>query len=241
MRGVIAHAARGDLTKTYPELFQAWVRAGGKPPVRLQVDQIKPVPAPTGGQCVVAEGRVDPEGRGMQRFGHYMCVTPGVGGINTVYLNASTVPEALAEQERPTVQAIINSWKVDQAVLQQMTERANRQAAAHTQMLIRRNQQAVARIHQIGEQATRRMQATQAANEAQHAGYWAQQDSNARRGQGFSNYLLDQTVVQDNNICNNGTVGHGTVWNSTADALIKADPNRFEAVDTPNYWRGIDY
>jgi hypothetical protein len=34
---------------------------------------------------------------------------------------------------------------------------------------------------------------------------------------------------------------HGTAWNSTADALVKVDPNRFEIIDTPNYWRGIDY
>jgi endo-beta-N-acetylglucosaminidase D len=67
------------------------------------------------------------------------------------------------------------------------------------------------------------------------------EDSISRNGQGFSNYLLDQTVVQDNNMYNNGTIGHGTVWNSTADALVKANPNRYEIVDTPNYWRGIDY
>jgi hypothetical protein len=38
-----------------------------------------------------------------------------------------------------------------------------------------------------------------------------------------------------------GGVGHGTVYNSTADALIKADPNRFESVSQPNYWKGVDY
>jgi hypothetical protein len=31
------------------------------------------------------------------------------------------------------------------------------------------------------------------------------------------------------------------VWNSTADALVKVNPNRFEIVDTPNFWKGIDY
>ena len=68
-----------------------------------------------------------------------------------------------------------------------------------------------------------------------------QEDAISRNGQGFSNYLLDQTVVQDNNMYNNGTIGHGTFWNATADALVKADPNRYEIVDTPNYWRGVDY
>ena len=31
------------------------------------------------------------------------------------------------------------------------------------------------------------------------------------------------------------------LWNSEADALVKADPNRFEYVTAPNYWRGTDY
>jgi hypothetical protein len=39
----------------------------------------------------------------------------------------------------------------------------------------------------------------------------------------------------------NGTVGHGTVWTSTANTLVKADPDRYEIVDTPNFWRGVDY
>jgi hypothetical protein len=39
----------------------------------------------------------------------------------------------------------------------------------------------------------------------------------------------------------NGAIGHGTAWNSAADALVKADPNRYEIVNTPNYWRGVDY
>jgi hypothetical protein len=39
----------------------------------------------------------------------------------------------------------------------------------------------------------------------------------------------------------NGTVGHGTVWNSTAEALVKSNPNRYEMVNTPGYWNGVDY
>jgi hypothetical protein len=104
-----------------------------------------------------------------------------------------------------------------------------------------RNAQIIGNIQQIGANATARMNATEAANDAQHAQWNAGQDNNARNNQGFSNYLLDQSVVQDNNMYGNGTVGHGTQWNSTADALVKADPNRFSYVDKPNYWQGTDY
>jgi len=118
---------------------------------------------------------------------------------------------------------------------------ASRQKAASDQAIMAQGRQAVANINAIGQRAAIRNDAVQAANDAQHAGYWAQQDSNARNGQAFSNYLLDQTVIQDNNMYGNGTIGHGTVWNSTADALVKANPNRYEIVNAPNFWKGWDY
>ena len=240
MQGTLVYPFRGDMVKSFPDMFQAWRRANGKPPAKLQLDEIKPMQAIEGNHCAIANGHFDPDGKGMQIFSDYMCAFDPAkyNGMYMVTLSHSMFPD---EKERDTVKAIVNSWKVNQQVIAQQTTAATQQMNANTQALIRQNQMQVDRIHQIGQQATARMQATEAANDAQHAGYWAQQDSNARNGQGFSNYLLDQTVVQDNNMYNNGTVGHGTVWNSTADALVKADPNRFEIVDTPNYWRGIDY
>jgi hypothetical protein len=57
-----------------------------------------------------------------------------------------------------------------------------------------------------------------------------------RRSKEFSDYLLGFTVVQDN-----ARNAHGTLWNEDADALVKADPNRFEYVTSPGFWKGIDY
>jgi len=102
--------------------------------------------------------------------------------------------------------------------------------------MLARGQRIVNQIKQVGANATARYNATQAANDAQHKAWHNQQDANSRRTQGFSNYLLDQTVVQDNH---HNT--HSTEWNRTADTLVKAHPNRFEIVDTPNYWKGVDY
>ncbi len=34
---------------------------------------------------------------------------------------------------------------------------------------------------------------------------------------------------------------HSTEWNQTADALVKNDPQRYEYVDTPKFWKGVDY
>jgi len=64
----------------------------------------------------------------------------------------------------------------------------------------------------------------------------AGQDRQERNTQGFCNYLLDQSVIQDNRYN-----AHGTVWNGTAEALVKADPARFQYVEPRDYWKGIDH
>jgi len=100
---------------------------------------------------------------------------------------------------------------------------------------------AIDAIHQIGRQAADRYAAVDRANDAQHAGYRERQDTNARTNQGFHNYILDQTVVQNNNVYGTGAVGHSTEWNSVANALVKADPKKYEIVGNPNFWEGTDY
>jgi len=61
-------------------------------------------------------------------------------------------------------------------------------------------------------------------------------DSSDRMTAGMSNILRDQTVVLDTQ---NG--GHATTSDGLAGLLIDANPNRFEAVPTSDYIKGIDY
>jgi len=203
-----------------------------------RIAQVEPMAAPPGERCAHATGHGFLFGAGqpppnVQEKDYFemealLCTTaPGAMGNYTVTLSISEIDPRFADRERVTVGAILSSYQVNQAVVAQQ---ANAMAAP-----------AIAAIHQIGANATARYNATQQANDAQHAGYWARQDTNARSSQAFSNYLLDQTVIQDNNVYGNGTIGHATVWNSTADALVKANPNRYEIVNSPNFWQGWDY
>ncbi len=57
-----------------------------------------------------------------------------------------------------------------------------------------------------------------------------------KRSQEFEDYQLGYTVISDT-----GNNAHGTFWNQDADALVKSNPDRFEYVNAPNYWKGIDY
>jgi hypothetical protein len=61
-------------------------------------------------------------------------------------------------------------------------------------------------------------------------------DISERSTQAESNYLLGNTVIRDGDLN-----AHGTVSDDVANALIAADPNRFQAVSSGNYVKGIDY
>ena len=62
------------------------------------------------------------------------------------------------------------------------------------------------------------------------------QDTQDRQFQAFDNNLLDRTVIRDTDLN-----GHGTVSNDLADALVEANPNRFQEVAPSDYVKGIDY
>ena len=252
--GTMLYPYHPDLGKAYPELLQAWRRANNLPPAKLQVDKIQPLKG--AGNCVLVTGHIDADGQGMKKLIDDICQTPlAQRGANTITRTFNIMTDAQSEREQDTVIAMFMSVKVNQQVMNQQMQQKLAQKQQSDQQWRAWGQQQSDRIRAQGEAAQKNFADRQAANDAQHAGYWAQQNNNsvqhaqwnadqdaqARNNQGFSNYLLDQTVVQDNNMYGNGTVGHGTLWNSTADALIKADPNRFEYVDKPNFWQGTDY
>jgi len=251
--GTILYPYHQDLTKVYPDLVQAWRRANNKPPARLQVDEITPMKE--SGNCVHVKGHIDMDGQGMKSLNEMMCMSPLTQwGAYTILRNTGVMTDAQATQENNTIKAMAQSLNVNQQVINQQLQQQLAQKQANDQAIRQNAAIAVKNIQNIGAQATARYNAQQASNDAQHAGYWAQQQNNAaqhaewnegqinnaRNGQGFSNYILDQTVIQGNDY-DGSAVGHATVWNNTAEALVRLDPNGFESVDTPNDWLGTDF
>ncbi len=233
----------GDLAKAFVYIYQQHQRQQRLPVTQFTITKTEPAAPQSSYRTVhiVGKAQFTPQSVPTEFEAlHYEMPPLGGGSYYSVFF-VSFIPLQQADRTRSTVHAILQSYSVNMQVV-------NAQAA-------RNAAPAIAAIQQIGREAAARSAATNAANDAQHARYWAQQRSNeaqhsswnagqdakARTSQGFHNYLLDQTVIQDNNLHNQGTVGHGTAWNATADALVKADPRRFETVNTPNYWKGVDY
>jgi hypothetical protein len=266
--GTILYPYHSDLAKAYPELLQAWRRAFNLPPAKLQVDKIEPIKG--AGNCILVTGHIDTDGQGMKKLIDDICQSPPAQwGAYTITRNFNIMADAQSEREQSIVMAMIPTYKVNQQVMNQQMQQKLAQKQQSDQQWRAWGQQQSDRIRAQGEAAQRSFAERQAANDAQHAGYWAQQHNNevqhanwsasqqsntaqysnsndgqldtARNNQGFNNYILDQSVVQGNDIDGSGAVGHATVWNTTADALVKLDPNRFEIVDNPNYWEGTDF
>jgi hypothetical protein len=244
MPGQPVYPYHGNLKEAFQGLFQAWRRSNGLGPAKLQVDKIDPFPVPPGSplgrgeECVIANGHIDADGKGNLRFNDLMCAALAFdwGGF-PVTLDHSVAPDSVADQEKPAFKAMLASWKLNIEVLNQQTQAALRDKAASDAQIQAQTQRVIDNIHAIGAQATARYNATQAANDAQHAAWNQSQDNISRNGQGFSNYLLDQTVIHDVQDPNT----HVTVWNNAAEAWKKAYPDRIEEVPTSQYINGQDY
>jgi len=235
--GKLVYPTNTSLAKAFPDLFQQFWHLNGANPTSLRVDLAEPLPGMPVQRGAHVTGKVSlVPSEPMDLNALVMTTPPSSMGTYLVMFSMALVPVAVADQERATAGAILASFQPDQGVI-------SRQAGAMAAP-------AIAAIHQIGEQARARGAASSAAHDIQNQAWekdqaakatqnrnWEQsQDMQERKTQGFCNYLLDQTVVLDNE-----QNAHGTFWNGTADAMVKANPNRYELVDTPNYWKGIDY
>ncbi len=239
--GSMVYPFRGDIEKDFVNLFQAWRRAGGQGPAPIQVDKLEPVQAAQGNHCVHATGHMNPDGKGMQAFNDMMCAIDPIASFGgySVMLDHTLLPSAVENKEQDLLKAIVATYKMNSQVVNQQMAVQMKQKQQSDQQIEAGAQKYIGQIHQLGQQATARMNATEAANSAEQAQFDKHEDDISKNGQGFDNYLLDQSVVQKNSA--GGGATHATEWNSTANALVKANPGKYEIVSTPNYWKGVDY
>ena len=172
------------------------------------------------GNCNYLKLHIDAhDGKGRLYSAISMCVQPPfMPGIYAITMNQVVLPEERLEQDRPTLDAMYASYKVNEAVVNA------------------ESRQAIDNIHAIGEQVRIRTEASNESWRIHQEGYQHQQDVQDRSSQAFSNYILDRTVIHDSEYNERGTVS-----NQYADSLVKADPNRFQYVPTQDYLKGIDY
>jgi hypothetical protein len=213
-----------DLGRTFVELNNQSRRVGGPAVAPVQIENEQAVRSNGPNHCAILSG-TSPASSGqptLQVEGTFCQSQPdGSGGFMNL-ANLAFVPTELAARERSTYLAMLGSFQVNQAIV-------NAQAYALAKPTIDA-------IHEIGRQVTERIHESDRQMDERRASFDQHNDVMDRTSQGFSNYILDKSVILDNQ-----TGAHATAWNGTAQALVQSDPKRFEYVDTPGYWKGIDY
>ena len=211
-----------DLGRTFTDLNLQARRVGAPSVAAVQVQHVQPAGSNGTAHCALLSGTTT--GGEALAFEGTFCQgaqTSGAGGFMNL-ANLSFAPPQYADRDRATLRAMLGSFQVNQSIV-------NAQAGALAKP-------AIDAIHEIGRQVDARIRESDRQNAEIKSSFEAHNDAMDRSSQGFSNYILDKSVILDTQ-----TNAHGTAWNDTAAALVKSDPNRYQYVDTPGYWRGIDY
>jgi hypothetical protein len=139
-------------------------------------------------------------------------------GDRTLGVNGTCAPKSSAAQEQPTLKAIYDSYSINgQVVAQEFAGDERRSRAAGNNARIQANN-------------------AHATEDARSASFQAHMDNIDRFSKSFQNYQLDQTELQDNS-----QNARGAVPNALADALVKANPERFQTVPTGDFLKGADF
>lgn len=215
----------GNLAKAFVDFIEHLRQKAGLQPIQFNLSNPEPVQSGPRQHCAHMEGTTDfQDGKGKREINLVFCEgTPGpASGAYVAVAYSYSLPIALADREDPTMGAILQSFNINQQVINQEIG----QIAGP----------AIAQIHAIGHMVTERINATHAAEDEHNRSiekYW---DNNDKRSQEFENYQLGYAVVADT-----GNNAHGTLWADDAALLVQSNPDKFEYVSAPNYWKGIDY
>jgi hypothetical protein len=213
-----------DMTRAFVDLMHFRQQHDGFPAADFRIAASSPMEVPPPQRCAHLTGQIDWRmGKPVNELNAVFCEErPGPYGMYMTMVYLTAVPLAQAPKERATLARVMASFSVNGPVVQQMAGRIA--------------QPAIDQIHAIGRLSALQAQAADARREQSSAAFHQRWDQQDRQSQEFSNYLLDKSVVRDAD--NNA---HGTLWNSDAQALVKTWPDRFQYVDKPEYWKGIDY
>ena len=210
----------GDLVKSWTTVMQQSHQRDNTPVPTFRLtggQRVQPSPYETAAALVLGDFDAN-NGRGPLVSSIRIGAMKPTGGQWALNVNRVSIPKQLADEEWPTVVAMVNSYRQNGAEIQRQTN------------IIIQN------IHDIGAAATARAEATSKANDRHNADVEARWDDNAKYNKSFENYQLDRTVIQDNDRNERGTAGY-----PLADALVRSNPNRFQYVQTQDLMKGVDY
>ena len=211
---------QSDLVADYQCVSHQHRQQRRMPQVTMKVLNVKDLPSNQYEQKVVlvlAEMDLG-DGKGLMKASIRIGVQrlgPALWNLN---VDQANIPINLADEEWPTVTAMAASYRQNGQVIQAQTD------------------QVVAQINAAGAANTARFNQHMKDIDQNSRDFAAHMDGIDRQSKSFQNYMLDQSVLQDSEI-----PARGTVSNPTADAFVKANPDRYQIVQQKDWIRGLDY
>jgi hypothetical protein len=203
------YPASTNIAKAFPDLVQLIRHQNGLDPTDLVIDRADELPSPQGNRCVHVLGQVNPDGKGMQEMNTILCATEPVHGKYSILLFHTLLPLAVAGQERATMGAVLASFRVH-AMEHQRPDVVTPGYEAH----LFAKQQEMGFYGAI-EQSFQFARSFNALEGCHPSDPW-----------GYNSYQLSSATLQEIE-----KIVQGTAWSAAADALIQADPNRFQFAD----------
>ena len=210
----------GDLVRSWMTVAQQAHQQNNTPAPTFRTTSGRNIqPSPYESAAVLVLGELDMNnGKGPLLASVKIGAMKPTGAQWALNINIVGAPKQYADEEWPTLVAMVNSYRQNGAEIQRQTN------------IVIQN------IHDIGAAATARAEATSKANDRHNADVEARWDANAKYNESFENYQLDRVVIQDNERNERGTTGYQ--W---GDALVRSNPERFQYVPTQDFLRGVDY
>lgn len=223
-----------------PNLFEDYVcvvnqnrRNAGKPPATYNLTSATPQEGPGQIRPLVVLFTVDlHDGMGLRNGSGRLDLLGSTGATWALSFSMSNIPQKYAASEAATLRAVVASARRNEGVISAenavVMERIRQQGVANQQQA-----QSINANREANKQSFESHMQTLRQNDAENDQHMANIDWQSKITQ---DYILDRSVVNDNEYGAQGTVG-----NRFADSLVKSNPNRFEIVQNQQLVRGRDY
>jgi hypothetical protein len=210
---------QGDLFSSYVSVVNQVRQSKGKPPASFHLISSQRV----GQQAIQAIYEVDlHDGKGIRK-GNVRIDPSYIQGMPTwaMTITNSNAPETVYATQNPVMTAMYKTYSQDRRVINSEQQTVLNGIAA-----------AGARSRADAAAADQRRESSSAAFN-QHM------DDISANSKSFQNYTLDRSTISYTG--DNGQQYHGTFTNPTADALVAADPSKFQIIQSQQFIKGVDY
>ena len=201
----------GDLVSAHRTVSRSEIaRQKHIPDPTLTVATNTPMPSrPKRPLGLVGGGEMDlHDGKGPMKISMRLgIIRPGALGMWSLCVDSVLVPKNLADEEWPTMTAIVGSWRQNGKVIQGNVDKF------------------IGDVHRTGEIVNNRIAASHAANDAHNAAVYKQWDNQDKYSKSFQNYQLDQATITEV-----GTNDHHTLDNNAAALLVEGNPDKYQYV-----------